>query len=150
MSKPEGAFALFHTPGGHRYFKRASDGAIFLTDDEGAKYFPVAIDQPIKIGRDGGIFVPLAGGNGVTPADAREVEMCIKHLGMSVQIGETMLGDELPPRLKPLAVIGDVRVEAALVAFTHAAHDMARRSNAGDPMRAGIRAVLITVLGEQS
>lgn len=30
------------------------------------------------------------------------------------------------------------------------AHDMAQRTNAGDPMRAGVRAVLITVLGEQS
>lgn len=29
MSKPAGTFALFTVPGGHRYFKRASDGAIY-------------------------------------------------------------------------------------------------------------------------
>jgi hypothetical protein len=149
MSKPAGTFALFTVPGGHRYFKRASDGAIFLTDDSAQEYFPVAVDKPITVGA-GGIRIPLAGPYGVTPADAREAEMCIKHLGMSVQIGDTVLEDTLPSRLKPLAAIGDVRVEAALVAFTRAAHDMTRRPNAGDPMRAGVRAVLITVLGEQS
>lgn len=150
MSKPAGTFALFTVPGGHRYFKRASDGAIFLTDDSAETYAPVATDKPIKISstNDCGaafVLIPLAGDCGVTPASTLEAEMCIKHLGMTVQLGQTPLR-----AVKPVGAIGDSRVEPALVAFTEAAADMARRPNAGDPMRAGIRAALASVLGDEA